>query len=430
MLIEESAPGWDTPPAELKEDDTPVEPNPEDMKHPILWHSNAPWVGTGYGSQTALFGPAISEKLGHPLAFSTYYGLQLGIQPWVSRSGKTYKVYPQAHESWGNDVLGAHCRHWFRECGKPGVLVTLHDPWVLNPVIGQKLPVISWVPVDHDPLMPRTHNWFRNSGAVPVAMSQFGAAMLEAAGFDPLYAPHAFDPAIFHPGDRALCRKLHGIPQDAFIVGIVAANHSIPSRKCFAEMIDAYAAFAEGKKDVYLYLHTRLEVPDGEDIPKILADYKVNPLATDPYAMCIGAPPELVSTLMNSFDVLLNCSQGEGFGVPLIEAQACGTPCITTNFSSMPEVAPVAVGNWAVTGEKRWTAFQSWQMGPHKEAMVAALQMAYDEPADERMARRASVMQHAHEVYSIDAALPFWEEVLKESLIRFAFREKLMVNIG
>ena len=29
----------------------------------------------------------------------------------------------------------------------------------------------------------------------------------------------------------------------------------------------------------------------------------------------------------------------EGFGIPIIEAMACGVPVITSNISSMPEVA-------------------------------------------------------------------------------------------
>lgn len=41
----------------------------------------------------------------------------------------------------------------------------------------------------------------------------------------------------------------------------------------------------------------------------------------------------------NDSDVLLFPSLGEGFGMPILEAQAFGRPVITSNFSSMPEVA-------------------------------------------------------------------------------------------
>lgn len=47
---------------------------------------------------------------------------------------------------------------------------------------------------------------------------------------------------------------------------------------------------------------------------------------------------ELV-TLYNNADVLLFPSQYEGFGIPVLEAMACGTPVITSNTTSLPEVA-------------------------------------------------------------------------------------------
>jgi glycosyltransferase involved in cell wall biosynthesis len=38
-------------------------------------------------------------------------------------------------------------------------------------------------------------------------------------------------------------------------------------------------------------------------------------------------------------DILVFPSLFEGFGMPIIEAQAMGTPVLTSNLSSMPEVA-------------------------------------------------------------------------------------------
>lgn len=50
--------------------------------------------------------------------------------------------------------------------------------------------------------------------------------------------------------------------------------------------------------------------------------------------------------LYNSAKVLLYCSLYEGFGLPIVDAFACGLPVITSNVSSMPEVggdAPIYV---------------------------------------------------------------------------------------
>ncbi|MBA7636975.1 hypothetical protein ES703_44607 [subsurface metagenome] len=42
--------------------------------------------------------------------------------------------------------------------------------------------------------------------------------------------------------------------------------------------------------------------------------------------------------LYRASDYTVLCSLGEGFGIPLIESMACGTPCIFSNFSATPEV--------------------------------------------------------------------------------------------
>lgn len=46
-----------------------------------------------------------------------------------------------------------------------------------------------------------------------------------------------------------------------------------------------------------------------------------------------------LGSIMNMADILLLPSFAEGFGLPILEAQICGTPVITSNISSMPEVA-------------------------------------------------------------------------------------------
>ncbi len=49
-------------------------------------------------------------------------------------------------------------------------------------------------------------------------------------------------------------------------------------------------------------------------------------------------PDEELAKLMNSAVALVFPSLWEGFGLPVLEAMACGTPVITSNLSSLPEV--------------------------------------------------------------------------------------------
>lgn len=50
-------------------------------------------------------------------------------------------------------------------------------------------------------------------------------------------------------------------------------------------------------------------------------------------------PPEDLPALMSAAEVFAYPSLYEGFGIPVAEAMACGTPVLTSNTSSLPEVA-------------------------------------------------------------------------------------------
>jgi glycosyltransferase involved in cell wall biosynthesis len=50
-------------------------------------------------------------------------------------------------------------------------------------------------------------------------------------------------------------------------------------------------------------------------------------------------PDNIISDLYNISSIFIYPSFYEGFGLPILEAQACGCPVITSNVSSMPEVA-------------------------------------------------------------------------------------------
>ena len=53
-----------------------------------------------------------------------------------------------------------------------------------------------------------------------------------------------------------------------------------------------------------------------------------------------GAVPETrLPSLYRSAEALVFPSLYEGFGLPILEAMACGTPVVTANVTAMPEVA-------------------------------------------------------------------------------------------
>jgi glycosyltransferase involved in cell wall biosynthesis len=50
-------------------------------------------------------------------------------------------------------------------------------------------------------------------------------------------------------------------------------------------------------------------------------------------------PEEKLPSLYRGAEALVFASLYEGFGLPVLEAMACGTPVITSNTTAMPEIA-------------------------------------------------------------------------------------------
>ena len=88
---------------------------------------------------------------------------------------------------------------------------------------------------------------------------------------------------------------------------------------------------------------------------------------TLPYNYLYKFGPEDLAKLYSSFDVLLNPSTGEGFGGPLVESQACGTPVIAGNWTSMPEL--IGAGYLVEWSEKWFTPLAAYQFFPKVESI-------------------------------------------------------------
>ena len=175
-------------------------------------------------------------------------------------------------------------------------------------------------------------------------------------------------------------REALGIDRDAFVVGHVGANKGRPSRKCIQETLQAFRIFSERHENAVLYLHTIMDPnhAGGEAIGDMMVSLDLpegSVLIADQYRQMFNPqPPRNMAAIYSTFDVLLNASAGEGFGIPIMEAQACGIPTIVTDFSAMKEVGC----GWKVGCRPQWTGQKSWQAVPLVEDIVGALEECYD----------------------------------------------------
>ena len=109
---------------------------------------------------------------------------------------------------------------------------------------------------------------------------------------------------------------------------------NVEPRKNVFNTIRAFVSFAEKNSQVKLVI-TGLNTTFVEDIL-----FKIGKKAFLNRFVITGFVPEnVLYTLYAEAKVFLYPSLREGFGLPILEAMAFGTPVVTSNISSMPEVA-------------------------------------------------------------------------------------------
>jgi glycosyltransferase involved in cell wall biosynthesis len=131
-------------------------------------------------------------------------------------------------------------------------------------------------------------------------------------------------------------------------------------------------------------------------------------MATNQTKLHLGLTARQMAELYNAFDVLVNPSYGEGFGIPIVEAQACGTPVIVTDWTSMPELCGAG---WLVDGDPWYdTHHGSFFKCPSLVDLHNALEQAYADAAGMRDRARAFAVQYDADRVTAE----FWAPALAE----------------
>jgi glycosyltransferase involved in cell wall biosynthesis len=352
------------------------------LKGTVSVFSNSPGQPTGYGQATEAL-VNLLKRDGADVAALSNYGHE-GINTTYQTKYGEIPIYSRGSEAYSNDVAPAHHKHWKALNAKqPDLMITLYDVWVLNNKGYASIPIASWTPIDHNPVPPGVLQWLKKDNVTPLAMSKFGLDQINKVGVECHYVPHSIDTKVFKPTDtigEMSGQEFMGFEDDRFIVGMNAANKAsgIIHRKAFGENMMAFAMLCRKYPDAILYLHTDASSPHGWNLMALgqMLGIPVDNMAfPDPLAYRYGMSQEMLAGIYSQMDVLLATSYGEGFGVPTVEAQACGVPVIVSNFAASPEL----VGDgWVVSGQPLYDPAQhSFFTIPSVPEIFAALEEAY-----------------------------------------------------
>src|SRR4051812_42786723 len=320
----------------------------------VLFCSDHPDAVSGYAVETKLTALHIKEHC--HLALLATFGLHGSIQEWNG-----IPLFPGGADAFSNDVIPKAAKLW-----QADVVITLKDSIVFNPQTFAGLRWLPMVPIDHDPPSQQVIERARISYR-PIAYAPHGFRTLRTAGLDPLYAPHAYDPGVFFPMDKAAARAELRLADDLFIVGTVAVNRGgIPSRKSWVENLEAFALFARDRPNARYFVHTDM-AEDGYEAGIPLRPLMASLGILDKVLFCDqeryrygGFPAEYMRTYYNSIDVLNAVSNGEGFGIPVLEAQACGVPVLLGDWCAHEDLC---FAGWKVAKSEAHHFYDAPQQG-------------------------------------------------------------------
>lgn len=359
-------------------------PTYEKLKGAVSFASNTPGMPTGYGNQ----GQLLLERMvrhGLEVAALSNYGNE-GRPGTLKIGGKDIPHYHRGLEVYSLDIMPMHIKHFTeKHSDLKHVLFTLYDVWVYNK-LAYDGPIVSWVPMDHITTPPAVMEFLRKDNVTPITMAPHGQRQLESSGIDSTYIPHGIETKLYYPDVKlkgSNFKEMMGLKESDYLVGIVAANKANGSihRKAFAENLLAFALHLKKNPDSYLYVHSEpTRGYGGFDLATLLKSVgipKNNVFFPDIYELRTGFDTDYMRAMYSSLDVLLSTSYGEGFGIPTVEAQACGTRVITSNFAASADLA--SEDSWKIDGQAFWDEAQaSFFCIPSVNKIAAALQDSYN----------------------------------------------------
>tara|TARA_R110000803_G_scaffold41244_1_gene88728 strand:- start:9039 stop:10679 length:1641 start_codon:yes stop_codon:yes gene_type:complete len=318
--------------------------------------------------------------------------------PWAVYPNSVHDTDPR-HQIFKSNPANSFGRWRFEHVCldfKPDIVWDIRDYWML--AFSDMSPyrdLFHWAIMPTVDSAPQNEAWletFINADSV-LTYTDWGGDVLKDQCKDLINycgsASPGVDLDVYKPApNKAEHKKKFGLDGNINIIGTVMRNQK---RKLYPDLFRSFAEYIEicmdnGREDLakstYLYVHTGY--PDlGWSIPSLLKEHGVThkvlftyichtcghyfpSFFQDARTVCPrcssvsaltpstarGLSREQLANIYNLFDCYIQYSICEGFGMPQVEALACGLPLFTVDYSAMGEVGRKGGGELLKVGKK------------------------------------------------------------------------------
>ena len=338
---------------------------------------------------------------------------------------------------------------------RPDVVIDVRDYWMNSyQGVSPLREYFHWVLMPTVDSEPQQEDWidtFLSADAI-FTYSDWAAEVLKNQSSGKINYINTASPGVnldkFNIKNRDDIRQKLNIPIDAFVVGSVMRNQK---RKLIPELLLSFRSFVDelGKKSpeeaskVFLYLHT--SYPDmGWDIPEILKDARIANKVLFSYickncknvscstfnglhtvcpkcmkkgrvlpSVTDGYTTENLADIYNVFDLYVQYSICEGFGMPQIEASACGTPVATVDYSAMCDlVKKIEAFPIKIQTKFKELETKAIRVYPDNNSLKEIILDFYNLPAPIRNKKRIKTRELTEKLYNWDDVSKKWEDYL------------------
>jgi glycosyltransferase involved in cell wall biosynthesis len=307
----------------------------------ILWLSDSPMSVTGYATISWNILNKLSEA-GHECYFLAHNYIGQPIPPGLKlKDGTEFKftVLGGSPKPYSQDLISPYIKKLNIDIFCILLDTFMVYPWLLN-MDFSPAKTIFYFPSDGGGGMPLGCENILKKVNCPVAMAKFGQRQVkELYQIDTKYIPHAIDTKVYYPlskEEREKIKEKWGL-KDKFVVGVVQRNQG---RKMPDRLIKSFSIFAKNHPDAVLFLHTDpQDVAAPFDLTQLILREKIqNKVIFSGMNFFNGFDYKQMNEVYNLMDVFFLTTSGEGFGIPIIEAMACGITPVVTDYTTTQEL--------------------------------------------------------------------------------------------